>query len=90
LDFGQFSFYEGLRPIAASIKEGLKYIKVDKILKGVQHLIPSPSPTVKIQIMGGKICLSCKGKKLLGVVNKRLKTKCFTTSHLKCFALLPQ
>jgi len=42
--------------------------KVEKILKGSLDLIPSPS--VKIQIIGGKVCLRCKGKTLLGVVNK--------------------
>ena len=47
--------------------------KVEKILKGSLDLIPSPS--VKIQIMGGKVCLRCKGKTLLGVVNKILKKK---------------
>ena len=35
-------------------------IKVEKILKGSLYLIPSPSPLLKIQIMGGKVCLSCK------------------------------
>ena len=33
------------------------------------------SPSVKIQIMGRKVCLRCKGKTLLGIVNKLLKTK---------------
>ena len=33
-------------------------------------MIPSPSPSVKIQIMSGEVCLRCKGKTLLGVVNK--------------------
>ena len=52
---------------------------VEKMLKGTLDLIPSPSPSVKIQIMGGKVCLWCKGKTLLGVVNnlfvfKRLLT----------------
>jgi hypothetical protein len=46
--------------------------KVEKILKGSLDLIPSHS--VKIQIMGGKVCLRCKGKTLLGIVNKFLKT----------------
>ena len=32
--------------------------------------IPSPSTSVKIQIMGGKLCLRCWGKTLLGIVNK--------------------
>ena len=49
--------------------------KVEKILKGSLDLISSPSPSVKIQIMGGKVCLRCKGKTLLGIVNKLLKTK---------------
>ena len=40
-------------------------IKVENILKGSLDLIPSPS--VKIQIMGGKVCLRCKGKTLLYV-----------------------
>ena len=36
--------------------------------------------TVKIQIMGGKVCLRCKGKTLLGDVNKLLKTKSLFTT----------
>jgi hypothetical protein len=47
--------------------------KVEKILKG--SLVSIPSPSVKIQIMGRKICLRCKGKILLDVVSKILKTK---------------
>merc|ERR1719273_1437804 len=35
-------------------------IKVEKILKGSLDSIPSPS--VKIQFMGGKVCLRCKDK----------------------------
>ena len=53
--------------------------KVKKILKGSLDLIPSPSPSVKIQIMGRKVCLRCKGKMLLGVINKHLKTKSLFT-----------
>jgi len=30
--------------------------KVEKILKGKLDLIPSPSPSVEIQSMGGKVC----------------------------------
>ena len=41
--------------------------KVEKILKGSLDSIPSPS--VKIQIMGGIVRLRCKGKALLGIVN---------------------
>ena len=40
--------------------------------------------------MGGKVCLRCKGKTLLGVVNKLLKTKKFFDITQQCFALLPQ
>ena len=41
--------------------------------------ISSSSPSVKIQIMGGKVCWRCKGKTLLGVVNKLLRTKSLLT-----------
>ena len=54
--------------------------KVEKILKDSLDLIPSPLSSVKIQIMGGKVCLRCKGKTLLGIVNKLLKTKSVLTS----------
>ena len=54
--------------------------KVEKILKGSQDSMPSPWPSVKTQIMGGKVCLRCKGKTLLVVVNKLLKTKSLLTS----------
>jgi hypothetical protein len=46
------------------------WIKVEKILKGSLDSIPSPSPSVNIQIMGGKACLRCEGNILLGAVNK--------------------
>ena len=53
-----------------NLKENLMNIKVkvEKILKGS---LDSPSPSVKIQIMGGKVCLMCEGKTLLGVENKK-------------------
>jgi hypothetical protein len=54
--------------------------KVEKLLKGSMVSIPSHSASVKIQIMGGKVCLRCKDRTLLGVVNKLLKTKSFLTS----------
>ena len=64
--------------------------KVEKILKGSLNSIPSPSPSVKIQIMCGKVCLRCKGKTLLGIVNKLFIFKSLLTtpsnvlpSHLK-------
>ena len=55
--------------------------KVEEILEGCLDSIPSPSPSVKIQIMGGKFCLRCKGKTLLGVVNKLFKAKSLFTSR---------
>ena len=54
--------------------------KVEKVLKGSLDFIPSPSPSVKIQIMDRKVCLRYRGKTLLGVVNKLLKTKSLLTS----------
>ena len=51
------------------------FFKVENILKGSLDSTPSPLPSVRIQIMGGKVCLRCRGKTLLGVVNKLLKTK---------------
>ena len=59
-----------------SIKDTRVY-KVEKMLKGSLDSIQSPSPSVKIRIMGGNVCLRCKGKTLLGVVNKLLKIKSF-------------
>ena len=52
--------------------------KVEKILKVSLDLIPSPS--AKIQIMGGKVCLRCKGKTLLGDVNKLFAFKSLLTT----------
>ena len=56
-------------------KEGT--LKLENVLKGSLDLIPSPSPSVKIQVVGGKVCLRCKSKTLLGGVNKLLKRKSF-------------
>ena len=39
-----------------------KIVLVEKILKGSLDSIPSPSPSVKIQIKSGKVCLRCKSK----------------------------
>ena len=49
--------------------------RVEKSFKGSQDSIPLPSPSVRIQIMGGKVRLRCKGKTLLGIVKKLLKQK---------------
>ena len=63
--------------------------KVEKILRGSLDSIPSPSPLVKIQIMGGKVCLRYKGKILLGVVNKLFFQK-FVDNSQQCFAFTAQ
>ena len=63
------------------------FLKVEKIFKGSLDSIPSPSPSVKIQVMG----LSCKGKILLGVVNKLMKeNKKFVDITQLYFGLLPK
>ena len=62
------------------VEKIFKGSKVEKILKGSLDSIPSPSHSVKVQIMGGKVCLMCEGKTLLGIVNKLLKTKSLLTS----------
>ena len=63
-----------LQNLAAPYPTSTTY-KVEKILKGSLDSIPSSLPSVKIQIMAGKVFLRCKGKTLLGIVNKLLKTK---------------
>ena len=52
--------------------------KVENILKGRLDSISSPS--VKIQIMGGKVCLRCKCKILLGIVNNLFVFKSLLTT----------
>ena len=56
--------------------------KVEKILKGSLDLIPLPSPSMKIQIMDGKVCLRCKGK-------TTFENKKFEITQ-QCLALIPQ
>ena len=66
-------------------------IKVEKILESSLYLIPSPSNSVKIQIVCGNICLRCKGKILLGDVNKLCVFKSLLTMNAQqCFAITPQ
>ena len=50
-----------------------------------------PSPSVKIQIMGGKVCFRCIGKTLLGDVNKLfvLKSLLTTPSNVLLLHLKP-
>ena len=46
--------------------------KGKKILKDSLDSIQSPLPSVKMQTIGGKVCLRGKSKKLLGDINKLL------------------
>jgi hypothetical protein len=62
--------------------------KVKKIQEDSLDSIPSPSLSVKIQIVGGKVCLRCKGKTLLGIVNKLFSFKSLLTTP--SFAFTPQ
>ena len=73
-----------------NVNDALYLLLVENILKGSLDSIPSHSPSVKIQIMGGKVCLRCKGKILLGLVNKLLKTKKNLDNAQKYFAFTPQ
>ena len=54
--------------------------KIEKILKGSKDSSPSPLPSLKIQIMGRKVCLRCKSKTLLGIVNKLFVFKSLLTT----------
>ena len=52
--------------LSRGVAIGVTRLKLENILKDSLDSIPSPSPSVKIQIMGGKVCLSCIGQTLLG------------------------
>ena len=53
--------------------------KVEKIREDSLDSIPSPLPTVKIQIIGGKVYLRQKDKTSLGDVNKLFDFKSLLT-----------
>ena len=44
--------------------------RLESFFKDNLDVIPSTPPSVKIQIMGGKVCLRCKVKTLLGDVSQ--------------------
>ena len=56
--------------------------KVEKILKGSLNLFSSPSPSLKIQIKGGNVCLSFE--------SKTFENKKFADNTRQCFAFTPQ
>ena len=57
-------------------------------MKGSFDSIPLPS--VKIQIMGGKLCSKCKGKTLLGSCQQTFCFQKFVDNAQQCFAFTPQ
>ena len=58
--------WEGMKFRRGQVDSG----KVEFFLKGSLDSILSPSPSVKIQIIGGKVGLRFLGKTLLGAANK--------------------
>ena len=58
--------------------------RVESFLKGSLDLIPSSSPSVKIQIMGGKVCLRCRG------CQQTFENKMFVDITQQCFVFIPQ
>ena len=56
-----------------------KNLKVEKIQEDSLDLIPSPSTSVKILIIGGKVYLKEESKILLGDVNKLFVFKSLLT-----------
>ena len=60
----------------------LNFFKVKKILKGSLDSISSSSPSVKIQILGGKVCSRHKSKTLLGIINTLFVFKSLSSNVL--------
>ena len=74
--FGNFSYFS----------------KVENILKCGLDSIPSPSSSVKIQIMGGKVCLRCitSQQNVAGCCEQTFENKKFVDIIQQCFVLLRQ
>ena len=66
------------------------FYKVEKMLKGSLDLIPSPPLSVKIQIMGRKVCLRCQRQNTAGRCQQTFENKKYVDITQQCFALLPQ
>ena len=64
--------------------------KVEKILKGSLDSISSPSPSMKIQIMGGKVSLSCKRQNIAGLCQQTFCFQKFVDNAKQFFAFTPQ
>ena len=77
IKFSIFHLISYVKNLASSL---FLVVKVENISEDSLNLIPSPSSSQKIQIMGRKVCLRWKGKTLLSVVNKHFKRKSLQTS----------
>ena len=64
-------------------------IKIENILKVILDSIPSPSLSMKIQIIGRKVFLRCTGKTLLGIVNILFVLKSLLTSPSNVLTYFP-
>ena len=64
------SILKQIDEISDFISDSDPNVKVKKILEDSLDSISSPLPSVKMQNIGGKVCLRCKGKTLLDLVNK--------------------
>ena len=86
---GEKSRYNGVMHAYKTVfkEEGIAG-KVEKILKGNLNSVPSPS--VKIQIMGGKVYLTCKGKTFAGCCQQTFENKKFVDNTQQCFAFISQ
>ena len=76
------SILKQIDEISDFISDSDPNVKVKKILEDSLDSISSPLPSAKMQNIGGKVCLRCKGKTLLDLVNKLLKTKCLLTNYV--------
>ena len=85
----EIKIYASLKLAYYTLFVSYPVVKQKNILEDSLNSIPSPSPSVKIQIMGGKVGLRCKGKTLLGFVNKKsLVTIPSNVWQIKCYQLL--
>ena len=67
------------------------FIKVENILKGSLDLISSPFPTVKIQIIGGKIYFRYEGNTYyIAGCQQTICYQMFVYNTQQCFAFTPQ
>ena len=67
----------------STLKVRFPHCKVENILKVSLDSIPSPSPLVKIQIMGWK-------KNIVGPCKQTFEYKIFVDNAQQCFAFTPQ